>query len=415
MFRAQRQSGFTIVELLIVIVVIGILAAITIVAFNGIRQQAVVSSLKTDLAGYGKKIEIIKSNMNNSTYPSDLSGVDIVERNGVVRDYRSTGSSYCLSLTQGGIVYRISDGKTPEEGPCPLYGIATTLAGSGVVGYADGLGTAAQLSQTFGIAIDQEGVLYASSGGTRIRKITPAGQVTTLTLTPAVSVVAIHVHTDGYIYATGGNLNHRVFKISPTGAVTTIGGTGAAGYLDGDAAVSQFNSPYGITVAADGTIYVADSTNHRIRKITQEGVASTIAGQVPGGGPIDATGAAARFNRPYGITMGNDGNIYTSDTTNQLIRKVTPEGVVTTHGNARFGGFDMAPNGDIYGAQAWTHQIVRLSPSNVSTIIAGSGTAAFADGVGTSAAFNGPNDVVLGKDGTIYVADLTNNRIRVVK
>ncbi|MBO9542876.1 SMP-30/gluconolactonase/LRE family protein, partial [bacterium] len=136
---------------------------------------------------------------------------------------------------------------------------------------------------------------------------------------------------------------------------------------------AQFNSPMDVAVAADGTIYVADSSNHRIRKIAPDGTVTTLAGS--SAGYVDGTGAAAKFVQPRGLAIGPDGNVYVADTGNHRIRKVTPDGVVTT--------------------------------------VAGTGVNSFADGAAkTAAKFSNPWDVVVAGDGTIYVADYGNYRVR---
>jgi len=156
--------------------------------------------------------------------------------------------------------------------------------------------------------------------------------------------------------------------------VSTIAGNGVRGFADGTGAVAQFDYPGGVAIDAAGNVYVADTQNNRIRKITPTGEVATLAG---GGGSqsfADGTGAAARFNNPRSVAVDAAGYVYVADTQNHRIRKITPAGAVTT--------------------------------------LAGSGMNGFADGTGTAAQLNGPYGVAVDSAGNIYVADMGNNRIR---
>jgi sugar lactone lactonase YvrE len=158
-------------------------------------------------------------------------------------------------------------------------GVVTTLAGSVTNGFADGTGAAAKFNFPESIAVDSTGNVYvADRGNHRIRKITPSGVVTTLAgstqgfadgtgAAAQFSILyGIAVDSTGNVYV-GDYGNNRIRKISPSGVVTTIAGTGVAGYLDGTGAAAQFNSPAGVAVDSAGNVYVADGSNHRIRKI----------------------------------------------------------------------------------------------------------------------------------------------------
>ncbi|MES2387139.1 MAG: T9SS type A sorting domain-containing protein [Bacteroidota bacterium] len=177
----------------------------------------------------------------------------------------------------------------------------------------------------------------------------------------------------GNIYVTDGG-NNRIRKITPDGVVTTLTG-GAPAFADGNLAAARFAAPQDIMADAAGNLYVADQNNHRIRLISTTGTVSTIAGNGTAGA-ADGNGTAAMFNRPAAICFDDSGNVIVADTYNNTIRKITPDGTVTT--------------------------------------IAGNGAQGFADGTGTAARFDHPRGVAIDKNGVIIVSDYNNNRIRKV-
>ena len=182
--------------------------------------------------------------------------------------------------------------------------------------------------------------------------------------------------TDGagniYVADTG---NHRIRKITTRGEVLTLAGS-KRGFKDGAGAEAKFHEPIGIAVDSKGNVYVADSHNHSIRKVTPEGVVSTLAGSGEGGF-VDGSTTEAQFNRPTGVAVDSEGNVYVADQKNNLIRKITPEGMVSTY--------------------------------------AGNGMAGFSDGSAVTARFRNPYDVVVDSDNTIYVSDTGNQRIRIIE
>lgn len=140
---------------------------------------------------------------------------------------------------------------------------------------------------------------------------------------------------DGSLYVVDSG-SATIRKITPDGFVITVAGTaGASGSTDGAGAAARFNNPSNIAVDGAGNTYVADTGNHTIRKITAAGVVTTLAGTAGVRGNADGAGAAAQFNQPWGIAADASGNIYVADTENYLIRKITPQGVVTTHAGTR--------------------------------------------------------------------------------
>lgn len=257
--------------------------------------------------------------------------------------------------------------------------VVTTFAGSGVAGNANGSGTAASFSGPGGVALDSGNNLYvADSQNNVIRKITPAG------------------------------------------VVTTFAGSGVAGNADGSGTSASFNTPMAVAVDKGGNVYVADSRNNLIRMITPAGVVSTLAGS-GATGSINGTGTAASFNFPTGIAVDNSGNVYVADSGNILIRKITPAGVVTTlagsgvPGNvngtgtaASFGNLGelaVDGNGNVYVADIGNSEIRMVTPLGVVSTFAGTGSCGYADGVGTAASFCQPYGISVDSVGNVYVSD----------
>jgi sugar lactone lactonase YvrE len=211
-------------------------------------------------------------------------------------------------------------------------GDVTTFAGSGTVGFADGMGNSAQFFKCTGLCLDALGNIFvAESGNQRIRKITPAGMVTTLAggtigYSDGLGTAAKFNNPQGICVDSAGNLfvadfnNNKIRKVSPTGDVTTVAGT-TTGFADGAASAAMFSSPTGITTDQNNNLYVADYNNHRIRKITAAGIVSTVAGSTSGF--QDGGAANAKFNTPYGITVGALGTLYVVEEGNNKIRLIT--------------------------------------------------------------------------------------------
>lgn len=209
--------------------------------------------------------------------------------------------------------------------------------------------------------------------------------------------------------------------------VTTFAGTGAPGFTDGASNIAQFSNPQAIAADAQGNFYVADSFNNLIRKIATNGTVSTIAGSTDPGYVNDVK-ANARFYSPQGIAVDAQGNVYVSDFGNNAIRKITPDGAVSTlaGGNgpgyadgqglvAKFhnpSGLAVDAQGNIYVADKGNNIIRKITAAGVTSTIAGNTVPGYINAVGTLAQFNSPSGVTLDSKGNIYVADLSNSSIR---
>ncbi|MFN9479791.1 MAG: hypothetical protein ACK6C0_10210, partial [Betaproteobacteria bacterium] len=220
-------------------------------------------------------------------------------------------------------------------------------------------------------------------------------------------------------------------KVTAAGAVSTLAGAaGSSGSADGNGAAARFNSPEGLAVDGAGNVYVADTQNHTIRKIATAGAVGTFAGIVRSWGSADGTGAAARFAAPYGVSVDAFGNVYVADTVNHTIRKITPVGVVSTlAGTAGSSGsadgigsavrFDSPQavavdgSGNVYVADTNNHTIRNITPAGAVRTFAGTaGSSGSADGTGASVRFNRPGGVAGDGSGNVHVADTSDYTIR---
>ena len=325
-------------------------------------------------------------------------------------------------------------------------GLLSLLAGSPYgAGSLDGTGAAASFNYPIGVAADSSGNVYvADTDNNMIREITPAGVVTTLAGSASSSGSAdgtgsgasfhrplgLAVDSSGTVYVADTG-NNTIRKVTSAGVVTTLVGTaGAVGSADGTGTAASFNLPTGLAVDGAGNVYVADSMNGAIRKITSAGVVTTLAGTAGVIGSADGTGASASFNYPFGLAVDGAGNVYVADTYNDTIRVVTSAGVVTTlagtagvTGSANGTGaaasfrqpFGLAADGagNLYVADTGNNTIRQITAAGVVTTLAGTaGATGSADGTGAAAGFYEPFGVAVDSAGNAYVADSSNNTIR---
>jgi hypothetical protein len=266
-----------------------------------------------------------------------------------------------------------------------------TLAGlAGSPGSTDATGSAARFSGPYEVSVDTAGnVFVADTNNNTIRKVTSAGVVTTIAGTAGASgstdgtgsaarfynPYGISLDAAGNIFVSDTN-NHTIRKVTSAGVVTTLAGAaGSPGSTDGTGSAARFNAPYELSVDTAGNVFVADRSNHTIRKVTSAGVVSTLAGSAGSAGSTDGTGSGARFNQPNGVSVDTAGNVFVSDIINHTIRKVTSAGVVTT--------------------------------------LAGTaGSAGSTDGTGSAARFNYPHGVSVDTAGNVFVGDVYNQSNR---
>ena len=312
-----------------------------------------------------------------------------------------------------------------------------TLAGlAGYPGSSDGAGSAARFNTPTGVTVDNDGNVYVGDANNDlVRKITPAGVVTTLAGTAGAagsldgmgSAARFYgpdfpsVGRDGNIYVADVS-GYTIRKITPAGQVTTIAGlgnpssTGVFGSEDGTGSAARFFRPEGVAMDSRGNLFVADFTNHTIRKITPAGVVTTFAGQARIAGSTDGVGSAARFYFPKQLAIDGADNIFVADSDNSAIRKITPAGVVTTiaTGTANSYGVAVDAAGNIFFGGS-NNSIRKIAPTGSITTVAGpvsNSASGSADGAPGTARFNSPAGLAVDRAGSVYIADTNNHTIR---
>lgn len=340
--------------------------------------------------------------------------------------------------TQNQVIRRV----TPQ-------GDATTFAGAmRFAGSADGAALQARFAQPSDIAFERNsGAFYVTdTGNHRIRRIAADGMVSTLAgssagLQDATGTQArfrtpwgIDVDGDGVVYVADHD-NFLIRRVTPAGVVTTlagsnINGVSTTGAEDGVGSAARFNFPSGVAISGDGTVYISDSFNHAIRRITTPGGSvSTVAGSKPQRGFINGTGTGARLHFPAGVAVDASGNVFVAET--NAIRKITPDGVTSTFAGvsgemgwvdgpaiaARFvnpTGIAAGPGGVLYVADYGNHTIRKINSAGVVTTLAGNGSAGpgYVDGSATTARFSSPWGIAVDALGVVYVTELGNHTIR---
>ncbi len=356
---------------------------------------------------------------NNSTYsgtqsptltltaaPASLNGAlfrPVSNASGVI----TPGASFTLTVTTAfvpnptGLVFDasgnlvVADASLNTLQKISATGVVSAFTGtSGQAGSANGTGAAARFNQPSGLARSSTGVIHLSdTGNATVRQIATDASVTTFAGAPgsrgntdATGTNATFSSPVGIAFDPAGNLivadkmNHTLRRITPTGVTSTFAGAAGVSGTTNSAtpASARFNNPSGVAIDSTGNLYVADTFNHTIRKITPAGLATTFAGVEQSSGTADGTGSAALFNNPTGLALDSSGNLYVADTANSTIRRITSTGAVST-----FAGL----------------------PS-ISGHKNSDGTA------GNDAWFNQPQALAFDTAGNLYVADTGNAAIR---
>ncbi|MGW2492599.1 NHL domain-containing protein [Streptomyces sp. NPDC001606] len=328
------------------------------------------------------------------------------------------------------------------------------VAGTGAAGSAGDNESAvsAQLNRPYGIAVDSTGTIYvADHGNHRVRKITTDGKISTVAGTGAAGFKGdggpaaaaqlnypreVAVDKAGAVYIADTN-NHRIRKVTADGKISTVAGTGAAGFRGdgGPATAAQLNLPLGVAVDSTGALYIAEYYNHRVRKVTADGVISTVAGTGAAGFRGDGGPAvSAQLNGPHGVVVDGAGDLYIADQANHRIRKVTADGKIGTVAGTGIAGFsgDDGPAvstklnspvgvavdsaGTLYICDYGNHRVRKVTADGKIGTVAGTGTPGYGGegGPAASAQMNGPRKVAVDCVDTLYITDHLNNRIRKV-
>ncbi len=373
-------------------------------------------------------------------------------------------------------------------------GQVSTVLGNGQSGFKDGAGALAQLSKPAGLLLDKSGQLYVADAGNHRIRAAKAGQKVCNDGNPCTKdscdkqTVASIFDTrqagdacdDGSACTVGdvcdvlgqckgqgkscddnspctddacdpvtGDCVYKSLNkacddgdactkgdvcvggacVSGPGAIDTLAGSGSASFLDGKGTTARFYYPEDVAIDAAGNAYIADTYNHRIRKITKDGTVTTLAGS-GSASYLDGPATTARFYYPAGVAVDSKGTVYVADRSNHRIRMVAADGTTTTlagNGSATYqdgkgtaakfnspNGVDVDPNGNVYVADTGNQRIRKIDKNSVVTTVAGQASSGWVDGPAANARFSNPYDVVFGTKGEIFVADYSNHRIRVI-
>lgn len=345
-----------------------------------------------------------------------------------------TPNTFAVNQTIAPLVPVNSGGAVPNQ---PLV---STFAGSGAIASNDAIGTAAGFNYPTVVVMDHfNNLIVVDRSNHKIRKITPDGTVTTIAGAGAIGALdgpgltATFRYPDGAVVDSQGNVfisdqsNHKIRKLATDGLVSTFAGSGVAGFLDGTGTTAKFYYPAGMAIDANDNLYVADYSNHRIRKITPGGVVTTYAG-LAFAGATDGNISVAQFNGPTGVGVDASGNVFIADYGNHKIRKISTLGDVSTvAGTGIAGAVDgssttasfyhpaivaVDAHNNLFITDEGNNKIRKINAVGEVTTFAGTGNAGAVDGIASTATFNGPTGVCVENSGTVCVADYANHKIR---
>jgi sugar lactone lactonase YvrE len=343
---------------------------------------------------------------------------------------------------------------TGTQPPTPTI---ITVAGTGSAGFSGdgGPATSARLQTPEGVTVNSSGTLYiADYGNHRVRQVTRDGVIATVAGTGSAGyggdggpATAAQLHFPyGVAVDSAGTLyiaefgNHRVRQVTRDGVITTVAGTGSAGYGGdgGPATAAQLNHPCGVAVDKAGTLYIVDDYNDRVRQVTPDGVITTVAGTGSSGYSGDSgdggPATAAPLNHPVGVAVDNAGTLYITEWHHHRVRRVAPDGVITTVAGTRNSGYsgDGGPAssahlntpsgvavdnaGTLYITDDFNHRIRQVTRDGVITTVAGTGSAGHGgdNGPAVAAHLNNPVGVAVDSAGALYITERDSHRVRKV-
>jgi len=352
-----------------------------------------------------------------------------------------------LAVDKAGNVY-IADNWNQVVRMVDASGIINTFAGNNSQGSSGdgGPATEAQLLWPSAVAVDALGNVYITdSGNNRVRKVAGDGIITTVagigttgysgdggpaTQAELNNPIGLALDASGNLYIADTQ-NYRIRRVDLNGIISTIAGTGTAGYSGdgGPATGAQLNWPQGIAFDALGSLYIADFGNHRIRKIAMDGTITTAGGTGNVGyGGDGGPPASAPIDSPYALAADPSGNLYVADYFNRRIREISTGGVISTAAGGGVGDGGPAPAaglnqpataakdaaGNVYVADVINQRVRKIAPNGVISTIAGTGVSGYSgdNGPGTSAQLYGPSGVAVDASGNVYIADTYNHRLR---
>jgi hypothetical protein len=320
-----------------------------------------------------------------------------------------------------------------------------TFAGAGLGGFVDGSAASAEFAYPAGVAVAADGkVFIADAGNNRIRMLGTGGEVTTIAGSGSFGwqdgpgpeaafafPTAVAVDAAGKVYVAD-TYNHRICTLTPPAAaggtwvVATLAGSGWAGFRDGIGTTASFNQPSALAVDSNGDVYVADTSNHRIRRVSSSGMVSTYAGSGSKGLADGSSASAALFDTPGGVALVGE-TLYVTDTGNHRIRKITEAGAVSTFAGSTEGYADgtgtaakfktpsslaALSDGTLYVADQGNHRIRKVTSAGVVSTLAGAGVADLVNGDSAVACFHSPTGVAVTSAGNLVVADFGNHVLR---
>ncbi|MEV4869249.1 NHL repeat-containing protein [Streptomyces syringium] len=341
-----------------------------------------------------------------------------------------------------------------EPTAAPSGSSITTVAGSGTAGFGGdgGPAAAAGLHCPFGVALDGLGSLYiADYQNHRVRKVDPHGIITTVagngakgyggdggpaTAASLKDPAGVALDGKGNVYIADRS-NQRVRRVGPDGVITTVAGDGTPGFGgdDGPATAASLNFPHAMAVDGAGVLYIADDYNHRVRKVGLDGVITTVAGDgADGFGGDGGPATAASLHFPHAVAFDDIGNLYIADRYNHRVRKVGPDGAITTvagNGTIGFSG-DGGPAvttalnlpqcvvvdgvGNLYITDYGNERVRRVGTDGIITTVAGAGVKGYGGDGGPAplALLDQPLGIAVEVTGELYIADFGNHRVRKV-